>query len=598
MRAFVVLLLSSIAAIAAGGWYAYQPIALSPGERLLRYVPSDSAFLLGLTRPLPAQRFLAEWDRLLPPYPSAAAQLDPRRVTAEEGPAMGVLAGLLQQRTVGRAKGEWPFSRYGFPPMGVMAVYMAGGAPVLRWQLTDPETLWKTLNTAEQAAGIRGQSESRGSLKLRRYAFSTRGRHSPLELIFAAGDGFGMVTLHVQGVSQRALDAALGVQMPANSFAPSELDDLAWTHGLLSGTAGFIDHQRLLAELSGASDEHFSKLINALTAVFGITDPLLSALHTPDCRDDAKAIADTWPRTILGVTGFEKSTGRLTGRLIIETADQGMLAHLEPLQGDEPAVASSPQSLLSFGLGIDFSSLTSVMGSFETQFTGTPYRCPALIAAQRLPWPNPLQFGIATALLADVKGAAAALFRLQPASDSTWPIKGDGIIMIASDHPMALWRTVQFMGGLDLKQAPQLDGPPVALPDQWTRGQPVRVALRKNGLAVLFGDAKLPSSHAGAGPKASSPHYLVALRFRARHAAAAAQVIMQRLPMRMKPAARQRLRGALDELQALDMGLEIGIGLGNTGFNVDITVVPESATPGGGSATRMAVKSPAQTAVR
>lgn len=578
MRALAVLLLSSVAAIAAGGWYAYQPVAPTPGEQLLRYVPADSAFLVGFTRPLPAQRFLAAWSRLLPPD---AAQLDPRRAAADKGSAMGVLTSLLQQHAASLAKGEWPFALYGFPPKGVMAVYMAGDAPVLRWQLADPRALWKTLDTAEQAAGVQGRSESRGKLRLRRYTFNTGAHRPPLELIFAAGGGFGLATLHTQGFDQKALDEALGLQMPANPFDPDELNNLAWSYSLLPGTAGFIDHQRLLAELSGAAGEHFDKIIEGIMAVQGKTGPFLPALHTPECHDDAKAIIDTWPRTVLGVTEFDERNGRLTERLIIETTDQAMLANLEPLRGHEPAVAKSPQSLFSFSLGIDFSSLTSVIGSFKTQFTGTPYRCPALIAAQhQLPWLSPIQLGIATALLADVKGIAAALFHLQPMNDSVLPVKGDGVVMIATDRPKALWRMVQFMGGLNLAQDPQLDGAPVALPRQLTRGRRIRVALRKEGLAVLIGNAQVPRN-GEEKPGASTPNRLVAFRYHDGPATRAALATMEHLSVRMNPVARQRIRGALDDLQTMNMGLEVGIGLGDTGFNVDITVAPESHRPGG-----------------
>jgi hypothetical protein len=272
-----------------------------------------------------------------------------------------------------------------------------------------------------------------------------------------------------------------------------------------------------------------------------------------------------------------------------------MLANLEPLRGYEPAVAKSPQGLFSFSLGIDFSSLTSVMGNFKTQFAGTPYRCPALIAAQQqLPWLNPIQIGIATALLSDVKGIAAVLFHLQPMNDPALPVKGDGIVMIATDHPKALWRMVQFMGGLNLAQDPQLDGEPVALPKQLTRGRRIRVALRKEGLAVLIGNAQLPRG-AEKESQILTPDHLVAFRYHDGPSTREALATIEHLPARMNPAARQRLRGALDDLQAMNMGLEVGIGLGTTGFNVDITAVPEGSKPGGAdSPVSAAAKSPAQ----
>lgn len=581
MRALIVLILSSIAAIAAGGWYAYKPISLTPGEQLLRYVPSDSAFFVGFTRPLPTHDFFAIWSGLLPPYPSATTQqLDPREVAADKGAAMGVLAGILQQHMTSLAKGGSPFVLYGFPPKGVMAVYMAGDAPVLRWQLTDPRALWKTLDTAEQAAGIQGRSESRGALRLRRYTFAIREHQPPLELIFAAGGGFGLATLHAEGIGQKVLNETLGVKMPANPLDADEMNNLAWAHELLPGTASYIDHQQLLAKLSGASGEHFTQIIKGIMAVSGTADRLLAALHNPQCRDDADVITDTWPRTLLGVTQFDERQGRLTERLIIETTDQSILARLEPLRGHEPAVAKSPQSLLSFSLGIDFSSLTSVIGTFKTQFTGTPYRCPALVAAQQqLPWPNPIQLGIATALLADVKGIAAVLFHLQSANNPGLPIKGDGVVMIATDHPEALWRVVQFMGGLDLQQPPRLDGEPVPLPKRMTLNQRIRVALRDDGLAVLIGDAQLPRS-GGEENGLSTPNDLIALRYQYGRATRATLAAVEDLPMGMNSAARQRVRSALDDLKAMNIGLQVGVGLGDTGFNMDITVSKDH-TPGG-----------------
>lgn len=546
-----------------------------PGERLLGYVPSDTAFFIGYTRPLPTGKLVSAWRDVVRRYLSGASELKPARAAAEDGPAVGLLVGLLRNQLAVLEGGGWPFAIHGFPPGGVIAAYSVSGIPVLRWQLADPKAFWRTINAAEQAAGVGAKTVAQGKLRLRRYALDASGQRQPLQLIFATGGGFALAMLAPGSADGEALDLALGVTKPADPIDPRQLNTLAWTYGLMPGTVGFVDNRRLLAPLAETRSEGLIDLITSLAAASGAPHPWLEALRSADCRDAVSLIPDFWPRTVVGLTGLDEATGRLRQRVVIETDQQRVLAELEDLRGYIPAVVRSPRAVLGVGLGLDFPSLVPAAEALDPPYGGATSDCPALADAQRqLIRSGTAAPGVVTALLRDANGVGAVVTGLQITADPAKPAKVDGGLVLSTQSPEEVWQTLKTVGGLEAEKPPEPgDDEPVALSRRFANGQTVRVVLREQAVALLVGDMEPPKPEEE-GAAAPAPNGLLAFRYRyGAHSGAMAPAVDQWLAP-MRPPEQRLVRRLLGVLKAAHVSLSMDVDVGDTGLEVDLAVTP------------------------
>jgi hypothetical protein len=582
MKALVVLILL-VAIVTVDGWYAYQSSPPTLGSQLLSYVPSDTIFFTGYVRPPTAGKLLAAWRKPRLAYASNLAGFDPRHATAAGGPAAGVLAGVLRRHTMVTADaGGWPFAIYGMPREGIVVAYTVGTVPVVRWQLDRPQAFWNTVDAAEQIADVQGQSEFRSALRLRRYAFGTGENRQPLELIIATGNGFGVATLATTGLDEKTLDEVLGVTQPAHSLDTTELDTLAGAYGLIPGTVGFIDHLQLLAGLFGAPDNCLGKIIDSITAWAGV-DMLFPSLRTSECLEEANVIASIWPRTVTGVSALDETTDRLSQRLVIEIADEESLARIEHLRGYIPEVVWSLPGIVGIGLGVDISSLVSVVEGLEWRINRATFRCaPLADAQQRLVRAGTAGLDFATAMLkdtdghadtdtrADVKGIAMVLSDVQPMNDPVVPATGDGVLVITSEHPEAVWRIVKSVVEPGMDTVPAMDGDPAVFPQHMTPGRRVRAFLREQQLAVVVEDAELPEQVDGK-PEVVLPNGLFALRYQSGRGLRTLVHLIEGLPVSMNRAVQQAVRETVEVLSALSLSLALKLDVAKTGLVVDVT---------------------------
>lgn len=570
--------------LAATTWYTYTYRSDPPtlDQRLLAYIPSDTIFLAGRTRSPPTESLVGTWRSFVQPLAAMATAFDPRHAATEGGSAAGILAALAK-RLATSVEGEegWLFDLIGMPRDGVVAAYTAAGIPVVRWQLADPRALWRTLNTAEQAAGVLGRTEARDGLRMRRYSFGSADSRR-LELIVASGDGFGLITLDVRGVDNEALGQALGVVKPLVSFSAADLDTMAAAYGLIPGSVGFIDTKRLFNALSGAPGEHLDDLVDGFTATPGATNWLFSALDDVKCRETTAAITDFWPRTVFGVPALEGNNSHISLRLVGEIANQDRLATLNQLRGHVPEIAQSRRSVLAVGLGLNGATLQPVVEGLKTRLKDFSVSCEifpdiqrrmadAAAAALELvgnvlsEWPD----------LAHIKGVAAGLIRVETGSKPSVPNAADGVLMIATEEPRTIRRLIRSATSADADTRPELHGDAVRLlaPPAAAGSQSVRVALREHGVAMLLGNATLPK-HADTKPQPLVPNGLLVLRYDGGILAHDIKRATESLTVPEGPEAGQALIKIAELLRATDLAFNVSVDVVEAGVNVDVRATP------------------------
>jgi hypothetical protein len=313
---------------------------------------------------------------------------------------------------------------------------------------------------------------------------------------------------------------------------------------------------------------------------------LFPALRTSECLEEASVIASVWPRTVTGVSVLDETTDRLSQRLVIESSYEESLARIERLRGHIPEVVWSLPGIVNIGLGVELSSLAPVAEDLVWGVNRATFHCSPLSAAQRLlVRAGTAGLDFATDVLkdtdgledtdthTDVKGIAMVLSDVQPMNDPVVPAAGNGVLVVTTERPEAIWRVVQSAVGANVDTVPDMHGEPAVLPQHMTRGWRVRAFLREQQLAVVVGDAKLPEPADGK-PEAVRPNGLFALRYQSGRGLRTIVHLMERLPVSMNRAVQQAVRETVEVLSALSLSLALNLDVAKTGLVVDVTATP------------------------
>lgn len=559
----VPVLVLVVAGTAIGAWVGLSDRKAS----LLSDVPADTVAFIGYNEPVPLETLTS----ILPGgYPGLeamppAADMDPEAATREAGPAAGVLAALGREYLASLGEDDYPLQRFGIGDGLAFGVYAVRALPVLRLGIDDREAFHGVLDRAEAAAGVQGTPFEQGDARGRRYTIPTRDEGTALDLVVATHRGFAVFTLAGTGIDEASLATALGTATPGRSLADSgRIADLAKRYGTTPGTTGFIDHEALVAGLTGAEDSRLAAMLGEIASAWGASDDYpLPGLSDPACRKDARAIAAKWPHTVMGLTELDANTRRLGSRTVIAATDTALMNEIARLRGHIPN-AMSGRPLAGLGLGLDVSQLVPVIQGLAQRFTQAPFECPAIRAAQQRLASQPLgQMGMFTAMIGDVRGISLALESLRPSQGGGAPVSGDGVIEIATGKPQVLWQMAQSSLGLPADQAPSMGGPAVDVPQAMAPDTRVRAALRENALVLLLGDSELTDA---AGETDVEPNGVFSLRYDYGRAMALMSEHMDEAG-----ADEKRMFRALGES---DLYYDLGMDITERGFRLDLTLTP------------------------
>lgn len=563
----LVIIIAVVAGIGAGiVWAAngyLQRTAAGQDAPVLAHVPAGTPFYFGYSEPVPALELWRKWNR--DAARGQSPELDPKALAAEHGPAAGVLSALyLDLLEAAASDQEFPATSLGLAESGIMAAYGVGAQPVLRVALADREAFWAAVDRAEERAAVNGTEEQVDGVPLRRYAIQGG---NGAELVLATAGGYAVATVAIPGITDDALPLALGLELPEQSLAESNrLAELAKRHGTLDWTTGFLDHEVIVGGLTGDESTRFGRMIAAMRAQRGAAG---GALPDPDsaCAKDARAIAATWPRTVMGVTGLDTETGRIGMRITVVGTDRGLLDTLARLRGHIPESIGSGR-LGGIGLGLNVSELVPVLQALASRLASADWSCPALVDLQARVNPGALgQLAIVAAFAGDLRGIGLAVDGIRFDGGDTPEVNGQ--LEIVTPQPQVLWQVMTSFLPAPPVQPPVPGGEPVALPAMPPVSVPLRVALRENSVLLLAGDGSPADAADGV-----SPNGILGIHYNYGEVARAVQAWLEQSERPLTPEQEKTLK-AFTQGGVPGISYHSRLDVADTGLVLDMVVTPD-----------------------
>ena len=453
-------LLAVVAVMAAAIWWiASQGHLGQRDDRLLSYVPADSAFVFAMPEPLPedviqsyltlSEQFVGLYGQMLQPLLDQLQQSD-----KPEDARIRAVVEALQEEFADKSLRQ-SIEDLGLSLRGRSAIYAIGLVPVLRIELNDPNRFAAFVARMESAAGA---PLPRAKIDQVKY-WKLQAPDTPLMLVGALIDGQLVISLAPGNADPLALRGVLGLDRPAQSLADTGgLRALNKEFALMPFASGYFDNRRLLAQLSGDS----TPLEQAFLKAMDIEKPSLDPL----CQSELEGIANAWPRVVFGYTRYDVRANNML--MVIETR-KDIAESLMKLRAPLPAAgAASEQALINVGMALRLSAVPGVVDGFANQVAQSPFQCDQLTALNqafseaRKGINNPGLYGVAPLfnafhLLVD-KLDLSALSQVNGQPD------GAVRLAIGSDNPASLIGMAKsFVPGMATLQIPN-DGSPVALP--------------------------------------------------------------------------------------------------------------------------------------
>ncbi|HET7369208.1 MAG TPA: hypothetical protein VFK45_00040 [Gammaproteobacteria bacterium] len=434
--------------LAAGGAAAYYFLAgpsTSPAtpDNYAAIVPADTLFYTGASQPNEFADVLSGLQR--ENLESMRADMESYRKAAPRyGQAGLFLEGLLEVYSERAAQGK-PVPGVSRTRQSVM--YSVGIVPVLRVQLADAAAFAQFIDEAEQRGGAQSAKGSYQGVDYREYSIQVNNEPVPASLLVAVRPDFVVVTFDVPKLRDESLPLALGLKTPAQSLAQSGMiERIAEKHGFASSGLGFINHQAIVAALTGAPDSRAASMLTELD-----TNQKLASLREPGCRQDLQSIAEVWPITVMGVLpadGAGPDEVAVRERLVSRLTDPSLTATLSKLRGHIPSALldGSQESMLGFALGLDVSSLAPVVSDLQQRFLQADFQCDWLIQAQQdVRQKNPAAATIAAAMISGVRGVSLSVFGFDPTPAAGMTRGIDALVNISATNPEMLFEMAKRM---------------------------------------------------------------------------------------------------------------------------------------------------------
>lgn len=479
-----------VVALAIGAFWFFS----HRGDRggLLAHVPADTPWVLANTQPLSAhalEGMRRQLEAVSPMYPPMLR--DMREGLAAEGADARLIA-LLEALEAELGDGDLAasYERIGMDLAPQMVFFGHGLVPVLRVVLADPARFEAFLARLETATGEALPVSAIGGQQVRRIALGD----APVDALLAIIDDQLVATLAPREVDESTLAELLGLRLPQRSLAGTrELRGIHRTYGYQPNYSGYIDLRRLAGHLMAPE----STIESAFLRHFGIDKPE----PTPQCRAEFQALAEAWPRMVLGYTRLDATVQE--ARMVVETRKdiaEALMGLRAPMPGPD---ARAPDSLVDVGLALRLDALPGVVNGFADKVRADPWQCESLLflndgfAQFRQQMANPGLFM-----------AAPLLRSVYVSVDDYVPVEGGmpavtGLLAIGSQNPAAVVSMAQAF----LPQLATLGLEPDRRPRALSLlamgvEAPAEVAMSENALAMAVGaDAlpRLPQALGGSG---------------------------------------------------------------------------------------------------
>lgn len=485
--------------VLAAGWWLYTqrgadtpglPVAVETDARaasLLEFIPADSAYVAAPLQALPedlARSLLSQAEPMLAALPSLLSDWRAALDEAEDQASaqqMRDLLDALEAEFEGKTL-EQAIAHVGGAANGLVAIYAIDLVPVARLRLDSAQRMREFIERMQVAAGSPLQhSEFEGHSVWSLPAEQLDG--APLKPLIALVDGDLVASIVPAADAGPLTRRMLGLDKPAESLAGSgELARRGSEMGFLPYIVGYLDHARLLSQISQPSGETARGFLSALE----ITPPELSA----QCQSELAQIAANFPGASFGYTRLDSEGNTASAVLHIERAIAGELLKLRAAMPGGPQAVQD--ALFTFGVALSLKELPGVVTRLAGRITTEPYVCPELAGLNQAAAEagkginNPAVFAAGPVAY----GLHLLVDDFSLDGDTLSP-GGRGMLLIGSDNPQSLLgmakafvpQLAQFEVPADGKavRLPQLPGAPPELP-------PTYVALSDKVLALSVGE--------------------------------------------------------------------------------------------------------------
>lgn len=451
----------------------------SDTDHPLAYAPADSVYVFGGLDPIPEQAADAWWasySQLEPIYERTLDGLARDLESDRSNPTVAAVAKALRDELRGKFNREG-IASLGLSPFARSAIYGIGLAPVLRFELVDPQRLRAFIARVEERAGVRMPTAEIAGQEY----WTLQPAAAKLGVLMAIHGRHLVVSLAPAGASDALLQQILGLQRPTQTMlSEGSLERFAKERGWLSYGTGYFDFGRLVQAFSGNLGEVDREFLRA----FGL-DPEQAVL-ADDCKTEFAALATAIPRVSFGYAAIEAK--HVDVRYVIETAAE----HAEGLQklaAQVPGLSDKGSGKIDFGFGLDLDAFAGFINGRAARLAESPFRCASLAPL------NQQVQEIDKNLANPAVFMAGAAFSGLYASLSTFelPEEGEPIVLgkvaLASDNPASLLPMagtfVPQLAGFNLEPG----GAPVALPAGLLPpdAPPAHIVLGDRALAISLG---------------------------------------------------------------------------------------------------------------
>jgi len=445
-----------ITAIAAGGYLLTQNNVSNEQTKpttfnkhaVLNYIPENTVIFSGQLAPFPVKRYINSMAYTYSDSPDdiiatiyADDDYDP------ENTKLNFFLNLAQSYLENMQNADAFMATFGIAEEIQGYFYTLGIIPVFKIDVINPDAIWALLDKAEANSGFTHEQRQIKQRGYRAYMLSDETDQEQLELIISQHDNLLTITFDTGLTESLLLENALGITPVEQSIANSNiLDNIIEKHGFTSQSISYINHKAIVQALTSPNEsllgQHIAKLMQPQDK------NQLQIYQQPQCKMELNSIANNWPRTVFGFHQFDINNDKTTFdmSMVIESNNQTILSALTHLTGFIPEYVNDlNNTVLSFGIGLDISSLSSAINNIWYDLQQPAYACPPLQQMQTaIQQNNPAMLSVMTAMANSIKGISAAIIDYSlDENKSEMTIKSlDAIISLSANDPRALFNII------------------------------------------------------------------------------------------------------------------------------------------------------------
>ncbi|MBS0581474.1 MAG: hypothetical protein JSS42_00040 [Proteobacteria bacterium] len=471
-----------------------------PGtDQPLAYAPADTPYA---------------WANL-EPQPQAMTDWSQRQLQAVMPIVIDLYDGLLkQQKALGERetkilaavldelRGRDTFAKLrelGYKPDARVAIYGVGLVPVLRLDLGDAAAFKAMIARVEGKVGEKIPTGKTGAQEYWQFG------DKDVQVAVAVQGSQLVATLWPSDANDTVKQLLLGITRPdKNLFDAGTLQAIAKKYNYSPYGEGYLDFAAITQRLSNmptGADLEIAKALKLPTDV---------AKDSPACIEEARAIAQKFPRIVAGAETYAPPQLRIAMQLETEPAlAQALMAALAPA----PGTGASAEGLFDLSLATPLLKLKEFWLTQADAVAAKPFACPEFADLNTAFAKSKAQLGATIPPpFSDLTGVRMTLDKLEPRKDSRVPDVASRML-IATNNPLA----AVGMAQMALPQLKDLqittDGKPVALPASLLPASaqlpPVWLALTDKAIALAAGQGSEATLGAYfAAPPGATPVFL------------------------------------------------------------------------------------------